>query len=366
MTSKRVTVIVEIVAPSSGIDEGLAATVDVLALTGPAVKFTVVVAIITREASVTSVAVNTSEAAVVDFTVKVTTPAVLEGPEAADIVGVPEPDVLARVVVFPETGLLPASSKVTVTVEVVEPSARTDAGDAFTVDVPALTDPTLIVTLPLVPVLLPVAEVAVNVPDPVVPVYFIPKVVIFATPELKSPAPVSLFPPVNPDIVPESVVLIVTLFAEASKVVIVLLPISCAVRLFVPVKATPSTCGDASVKAKWSNPPTLIVTLPLVPVLLPVAEVAVNVPPLALPVYFNPSVVRLATPEVKSAAFVSLLVPDNPDIVPVNGVTAAIVTVLVEALKLLKVLLPISCAVSVFVPVKATPSVCGEARTKAK
>ena len=109
----------------------------------------------------------------------------------------------------------------------------------------------------------------------------------------------------------------------------------------------------------------MIVTLPLVPV-LPLAEVAVNVPPLTLPVYFNPRVVKLATPEVKSAAPVSLLPPDNPDIVPVNGVTAAIVTLSIEALKPVTVLLPISCAVNVFVPVKATPSVCGDARVKTK
>jgi hypothetical protein len=82
----------------------------------------------------------------------------------------------------------------------------------------------------------------------------------------------------------------------------------------------------------------LIVTLPDVPVYPPLAAVAVNVPLLALPVYFNPSVVRLATPELKSAAFVSLFPPDNPDIVPVNGVTAAIVTLLVEALKVLTTL----------------------------
>ena len=106
LASKRVTVIVEIVWPSSGTDERLAATVDTLALTGPTVKFTDAIAVITREASVKSVAVNTSEAAVVDLTVKVTTPATLEGPESADIVGVPKPDVLASVTVFPETGLL--------------------------------------------------------------------------------------------------------------------------------------------------------------------------------------------------------------------------------------------------------------------
>jgi hypothetical protein len=79
----------------------------------------------------------------------------------------------------------------------------------------------------------------------------------------------------------------------------------------------------------------LIVTLPDVPVYPPLAEVAVKVPLLALPVYFKPRVVRLATPELKSAALVNLFPPDRPETIPVNGVTATIVTLLVEALKLL-------------------------------
>src|SRR2546422_407223 len=55
-TSLSVTVIVDVVDPSAGTDVGFALTVDVLALTGPTVKFTVAVWLIVIE-SVVSVAV---------------------------------------------------------------------------------------------------------------------------------------------------------------------------------------------------------------------------------------------------------------------------------------------------------------------
>ena len=77
-----------------------------------------------------SVAVNTSAPAVVDFTVNVTTPNDELVPEAALMVGDPGPEVFASVTVLPETGLLFVSFRVTVIVEVVEPSAVTDVGDA--------------------------------------------------------------------------------------------------------------------------------------------------------------------------------------------------------------------------------------------
>ena len=83
----------------------------------------------------------------------------------------------------------------------------------------------------------------------------------------------------------------------------------------------------------WLIVPGLMVTLPDVPVYPLVAEVAVKLPVAAFPVYFNASAVRFATPEVKSAAFVNLLVPDNPDIEPVNGKLGVIVTLLAEASK---------------------------------
>ena len=91
--------------------------------------------------SVVSVAVKTSAPAVVDFTVKVTTPEALLTPEAALMVGVPGPDVLASVTVLPATGLLFRSFKVTVTAEVEVPSAGTEAGTATMVDCAALTGP---------------------------------------------------------------------------------------------------------------------------------------------------------------------------------------------------------------------------------
>src|SRR6185295_11316939 len=91
--------------------------------------------------SVVSVAVKTSAPAVVDLTVKVAIPEASLVPWVVVIVGVPGPDVFARVTVLPETGLLLASFKVTVIVEVVEPLAVTEVGEALTVDCAAVTGP---------------------------------------------------------------------------------------------------------------------------------------------------------------------------------------------------------------------------------
>jgi hypothetical protein len=96
---------------------------------------------VTVTLSLVSVAVKTSAAAVVDVTVNVTTPESLLGPDAALIVGEPEPEVLASVTVLPETGLLSTSFKVTVIVEVVEPSAVTEVGEADTDDCSAEATP---------------------------------------------------------------------------------------------------------------------------------------------------------------------------------------------------------------------------------
>ena len=90
--------------------------------------------------SVESVAVKTGAPVVVDFTVNVTTPEELELPDAAEIVSVAL-RLEASATVLPETGLLFASFNVTVTVEVVVPSAVTELGKAATVDVPASTAP---------------------------------------------------------------------------------------------------------------------------------------------------------------------------------------------------------------------------------
>jgi hypothetical protein len=82
--------------------------------------------------------------------VKVTTPVALDEPLAAEIVELPLPAV--SVTVLPLTGLLFASIRVTVIVEVVVPSAITDVGFALTVDTNALTAPGTMVSVPDVPV----------------------------------------------------------------------------------------------------------------------------------------------------------------------------------------------------------------------
>jgi len=80
----------------------------------------------------------------VSFTVNVTTPPAFEAPLAAEIVELPVP--CERVTVLPLTGLLFTSSRVTVIVEVVEPSAVTEVGFAVTVDFVPLTGPGVKVT----------------------------------------------------------------------------------------------------------------------------------------------------------------------------------------------------------------------------
>ena len=69
--------------------------------------------------------------ATVSVTLKVTTPVALDEPLAAEIVELRRPGV--NVTVLPLTGLLFASSSVTVTFEVVEPFAVTEVGLATTV-----------------------------------------------------------------------------------------------------------------------------------------------------------------------------------------------------------------------------------------
>ena len=89
-------------------------------------------------ATLSAVAERTGVPTVVDFTVNVTTPEALETPEAPEIVSV-APRLDASVTVLPEIAVLLLSFTVTVTVEVVEPSAITDAGEASTVELAALT-----------------------------------------------------------------------------------------------------------------------------------------------------------------------------------------------------------------------------------
>src|SRR5947209_14916734 len=73
------------------------------------------------------------------LTVKVATPLAFVVPETVVIVDEPEP--AASVTSLPVTAFAWASSSVTVTVEVVEPLATTEAGDAPTVETDADTAP---------------------------------------------------------------------------------------------------------------------------------------------------------------------------------------------------------------------------------
>ncbi|CAM3927736.1 hypothetical protein AQAU111925_13555 [Aquirufa aurantiipilula] len=73
----------------------------------------------------------------------------------------------------------------------------------------------------LVPVAPPVVAVAVNVPLPVLPVK-IRLLATSATPLTKSPAPLNLFVPDKPEILPVKLDVIVTLFVAALKPVTVL------------------------------------------------------------------------------------------------------------------------------------------------
>ena len=124
---------------------------------------------VTVRVSVVSVAWKTSAPAVVDFTVKVTTPKASLDPDAALIVGEPGPEDFARVTVLPDTGLLLASSRVTVTVEVALPSAVTEMGEATTVEVETDTAPTVKVTVAVcVTVRVSVVSVAVKTSAPAV------------------------------------------------------------------------------------------------------------------------------------------------------------------------------------------------------
>jgi len=87
------------------------------------------------------VAVYVTDWAVASFTVKVAWPLALVVPLTVVMVELPLPAVSETV--FPLTGWLNPSMRVTVTVEVVAPSAITEVGLALTVDALALTVPTV-------------------------------------------------------------------------------------------------------------------------------------------------------------------------------------------------------------------------------
>jgi len=150
-----------------------------LAARGGIVKVTVAVCV-TVTLSVVSVAVKEGVPVVEDFTVKVTPPELLDAPEAAETVSVAL-RLDASVTVLPETGLLLASLRVTVMVEVVDPSAGTADGEGVTVDCAALTVPAVNVTVAVcVTVTLSVVSVAVKASAPAV----MDVTVKVATPEL--------------------------------------------------------------------------------------------------------------------------------------------------------------------------------------
>jgi hypothetical protein len=152
--SLKVTVRVEFVLPSAITDEGELVNNECAASTGPGTNVTTTVWVSVMLSSV-SVAVKVAVPAAVDWVVKVTTPLALDVvPEEK----VPTP-VLLRETFFPETGLLLASSRVTVIVEVALPSAIREVGDLVTVETVALTAAALTV----IPLWIPVIAVTVSV-----------------------------------------------------------------------------------------------------------------------------------------------------------------------------------------------------------
>jgi len=115
----------------------------------------------------------------------------------------------------------------------------------------------------------------------------------------------------------------------------------------------PAVCVPDPAITSLPAPPGVIVTESDVPAFAD--DVAVNVPAPIFPVNFIPIEVRLATPATKSLDLfrtLLLLVP-RPLTVPVNDVVT--VTLLADASKAVSGFPQSSCAVNVFVPVKATP-----------
>jgi hypothetical protein len=95
------------------------------------------------------------------FTVKVAWPLEFVVPFRVVIVEWVPPLVLASVTVLPLIGLLFASNRVTVIVDVVAPSATTDVGLALTVDTDALTAPAFTVSVCVVLLVTPPVAAAV-------------------------------------------------------------------------------------------------------------------------------------------------------------------------------------------------------------
>jgi hypothetical protein len=125
--SLRVTVIVEVEVPSAIEVDGEEVTVEIAGETTPGVKVTVVVGVIEIE-SVVSTALKATAADLVDLTVNIALPPTLVVAGLPPIV-TPVEGVALKVTFLLETALPLASLRVTVTVEVVVPSATTVGGD---------------------------------------------------------------------------------------------------------------------------------------------------------------------------------------------------------------------------------------------
>jgi hypothetical protein len=300
-----------------------------MALAGLFVKPTVAVGVSTRLPSVTSVAVKTDEPLVTEVTVKVTKPLVVEVPEAAEIVswvGRLE----ARVTVLPETGLLKASLNVTLIVVVATPSAATEAGEAVTIELVALTDVGVKVTVAVcATTMTSVPSVAVKMAEPVV-VDFTVKV---TTPEALEAPEAAEIVSVDPRLEASVTVL------PGTGALVRVNRVTVTVDVETPLAVT--EVGDAVI-VEWvgSGAPAAKVTVAVCAITIPsLVSVAVNTAGPAV-VDFT---VKVTTPFVSE-------VPDAGEIVSVAPRLEASVTVLPAAR-----LLPESFKVTVMVAV-LTPS----------
>jgi hypothetical protein len=173
--SRSVTVIVDVERPSATTVAGFAVTVDAVADTTPAVNVTDAVWV-TVIVSVTSVAVSVLVPALVDRIVPVVWPFASVGAVGWTSESVPPRDELS-VTVLPLTGLLFASRKVTVIVDVATPSAVSVVGFTVTVDAVAETAPAVNVTAAVWVTVIPsVTSVAVIVLVPAVTERIVPVV----------------------------------------------------------------------------------------------------------------------------------------------------------------------------------------------
>ncbi len=162
-TSRTVTVIVLVNIPFATTLVGAATTVELVALTAPAVNVTVAVEVTFTLPFTTALIVAVP--IVVDLTVPVICPLAFVVPEGCTIVSVTPREEL-NVAVAPGTGLLFASRTVTVIVETATPSATTLVGFATTVDVVADGAPAVNVMLAVCVMVTPPATAVITaVPD---------------------------------------------------------------------------------------------------------------------------------------------------------------------------------------------------------